>query len=93
MLTLKPGELEPIPLYWYYQNQAEELNRVTYRLNKVLSAIRVRGAYNNLLSDDLQKILADTETENALVPAGKPRPDPGVAGLRRIFGFCPSISW
>lgn len=71
MLTLKPGELEPIPLYWYYQNQAEELNRVTYRLNKVLSAIRVRGAYNSLLSDDLQKILADTETENALVPAGE----------------------
>lgn len=71
LLTLKPGELEPVPLYWYYQNQAEELNRVTYRLNKVLSAIKVRGAYNSLLAEDMQKILADTETENALVPAGE----------------------
>lgn len=71
LLTLKPGQLEPIPLYWYYQNQAEELNRVTYRLNKVISAIRVRGAYNSLLSADMEKILADTETENALVAAGE----------------------
>ena len=71
MLTLKPGALEPIPLYWYYKEQAEELNRVSTRLQKVLSAIRVRGAYNSQMSDELAKILSDTETENALVPAGE----------------------
>ena len=71
LLTLKPGELEPIPLYEYYRNQAEELNRVTTRLNKVLSAIRVRGAYSSLLGDDMAKILADGEMENGLVPASE----------------------
>lgn len=69
LLTAKPGKISPIPLYQYYRNQAEELNRVTTRLNKVLSAIRVRGAYNSLLGDDLQKILSDDQLENALVPA------------------------
>lgn len=71
LLTLKPNQIEPVPLYWYYQNQAEELNRISTRLNKVISAIRVRGAYNSLLSGDMEKILADEEMENGLVPAGE----------------------
>ena len=70
-LTAKPGKLAPIPLYVYYRQQAEELNRVSVRLNKVLSAIRVRGAYNGLLGPDLAKMLASDATENALVPAGE----------------------
>jgi hypothetical protein len=69
LLTAKPGRLSPVPLYQYYLNQAEELNRVTTRLNKVLSALRVRGAYNTLLGADLEKILASDELENGLVPA------------------------
>lgn len=71
MLTAKPGRLSPIPLYQYYLNQAEELNRVTVRLNKVLSALRVRGAYNTLLGKDLEKMLASDELENGLVPASE----------------------
>lgn len=81
MLTLKPGQLEPIPLYWFYQNQAEELNRISVRLNKVLSAIRVRGGYNSLMGEDFAKILSDTEMENALVPAADS------AGLAQNGGF------
>lgn len=71
MLTLKPGSMEPVPLYWYYRKQAEELDRVSVRLNKVLSAIRVRGAYASLLSDTMSSILSETDMENGLVPAGE----------------------
>ncbi len=71
LLTAKPGRLSPTPLYVYYKNQAEELNRVTVRLNKVLSAIRVRGAYSSLLGKDLEALLSDTEMENAFIPAGE----------------------
>jgi len=71
LLTANPGKFEPIPLYEYYQNQAEELNRVSVRLNKVLSAIRVRGAYNGLLGADLEKLLGADDTENALIPASE----------------------
>jgi len=71
LMTAKPGKLSPVPLYNYYRNQAEELNRVTVRLNKVLSAIRVRGAYNGLLGQDLARILSSDELENELIPAGE----------------------
>ncbi len=71
LLTAKPGKLSPTPLYVYYKNQAEELNRVTVRLNKVLSAIRVRGAYSSLMGKDLERLLEDSELENALIPASE----------------------
>ena len=70
-LTAKPGKLAPIPLFRFYKNQADELNRVSARLNKVLSAIRVRGAYNSLMGDDLKKILSDDSAENELVAASE----------------------
>ena len=71
LMTAKPGKLSPTPLYQYYANQAEELNRVSVRLNKVLSALRVRGAYNTMLGKDLEKILGSDELENGLVPAAE----------------------
>ena len=71
LMTIKANRLRPTPLYNYYKNQAEELNRVTARLNKVLSAIRVKGAYNALLGKDLEKMLNSDETENSLVAASE----------------------
>lgn len=68
LTTRKPGRLIPTPLYDYYRNQAEELNRVTARLNKVLAAIKVRGGYNPLLGNEMEQILADENMENGLVP-------------------------
>lgn len=67
--TAKPGRMEPTTLYQYYRNQAEELNRVTVRLNRVLSAIKVRGAYHSLLGEEMKQILSSDDTENALVAA------------------------
>lgn len=72
-MTKKPGTTIPTPLYEYYRNQAEELNRVTVRLNRVLSAIRVRGAYSSLIGTDMKNILSDTEMENGLVEANNPQ--------------------
>lgn len=69
IFTARPGKLQAGPLYDYYRNQAEELNRVTVRLNKVLSAIKVRGAYNSLLGDDLKTIFSSDTVENELIAA------------------------
>lgn len=62
----KTGSMIPTALYTLYQNQAKELNRIQVRLNKVIEAIKVRGAYNGALGDDLEKIL--DEDDNGLVP-------------------------
>lgn len=69
LLTMRPGKYLPIPLYNFYSEQANELNRVSVRLIKVLSAIRVRGVYNGLLGDDLKKILEADAMDNELVAA------------------------
>lgn len=69
MMTMRTNKFLPIPLYNYYKNQAEELNRVSIRLNKVLSAIRVKGAYNGLLGDDLKKLLDASMMDNELIAA------------------------
>lgn len=69
VLTQRPGRLKPISLFAYYRNQANELNKVSVRLNKVLSAIKVRGFYNGLLGDDLKGLLSGDETDNGLIPA------------------------
>jgi hypothetical protein len=70
-LTMRTKNMLPMPLYMYYKEQAEELNRVSVRLNKVLSAIKVRGVYNGLLGDDLKKLLAGDDMENTMLPAAE----------------------
>lgn len=87
LLTLvqKPSTLDPTPLYEYYKNQAEELNRVTVRLNRILAAIKVRGAYNPLIGRDMEKILSDSEMENGLVPANSPMQLDGAGFEKQIW--------
>lgn len=74
LLTIlhKNKSLDPTPLYEYYKEQAEELNRVTVRLKHVLSAIKVRGVYNPILGEVMKQLLSDEYMENALSPANIP---------------------
>jgi hypothetical protein len=89
LMTHKPGSLIPTPLYQYYRSQAEELNRVTVRLNKVLSAIKVRGAYSALLGTDMAKILSDDDSENHLVAAAESALLSQTGGFDRMIWLLP----
>lgn len=59
------ANLTPKPPYELYRRQAEELNEVTYRLQKVLKAIKVRGGYNSAMQE-IGDVLSKDDTE--LVP-------------------------
>ena len=65
----KSNDLLPTALYKLYENQAKELNRIQSRLNRVIEAIKVRGAYNGALGEEIEKILK--EEDNHLVPTDK----------------------
>lgn len=65
----KPSNLNPSSLYSEYKNQAEELNRIQRRINKVIEAIKVRGVYDGNFGDELEKLLK--EDDNALIPTDK----------------------
>ena len=42
------GSRIPIPVYKVYQNQAEELNTITQRINKLTNMLKVRGLYDKV---------------------------------------------
>lgn len=51
------SSLIPIPLYEQYKEQADELDRISARINKLVNQMKVRGIYDSVLSEiaDLMK--------------------------------------
>jgi len=63
----KTNNLTPSAPYKLYENQAKELNRIQLRLNRVIDAIKVRGAYDGSLGVELEEILKGDDNE--LIPS------------------------
>ena len=66
MFTSKISSLIPVPLYTMYEAQAKELNRITTRINKITSALKVRGMYDSTV-EGIDKVMA--AEDNVLIPA------------------------
>lgn len=66
---VEKNDMKPVAMYRLYENQAEELNSLTRRIKKVVAAIKVRGAYDGSLGDEMEKIFK--EDDNGLVPTDK----------------------
>lgn len=66
MFIRKVSSLTPVALYKTYQEQAKELNTITYRINKVVGAMKVRGLYDATVQG-LAEVLA--AGDNVLLPA------------------------
>lgn len=60
------SSLVPAPLYEQYEEQAEELNRVTSRINNLTEALKLRGVYNSTLAE-ITKL--QEAGDNQFVPA------------------------
>lgn len=67
MFMEKSNDMNPTALYKLYENQAEELNRIQRRINKLVEAIRARGFYDGALGLDLANLVR--AGDNELVPA------------------------
>ena len=63
----KSSDLTPTAMYKLYENQAKELNNITRRIQRVVSAIKVRGVFDGNLGSQLESLLS--EDDNALIPA------------------------
>lgn len=62
----KISSLIPVALYAMYEEQAKELNRVTVRINRLISALKVRGMYDATV-EGIDKVLR--AEDNTLIPA------------------------
>ena len=67
MFIEKSWSLIPTAPYQMYKKQAEELNKITRRIDKCIEACKVRGAYDGALSATLAKIFSGEENE--LIPS------------------------
>lgn len=54
----------PLPLFWLYQDQANEINRLTKRIYGIVDAIRANGVYAGEHEDEINQIFT---AENKLI--------------------------
>lgn len=56
----------PVPLYALYQEQAEELDRINTRINKIVDGLKLRGVYDATITE-LAEVMRGQD--NDLIPA------------------------
>lgn len=78
------GQRTPVCPYSAYKRLAEELDRITRRINKIMSGLKVRGFIAASAEDIAQ--LAESE-DNTLVPI------PNIEGLAATGGLDRAIMW
>ena len=64
--TCGPDSTIPVPDYLYYQSQAEEINALTVRIDKLTDALKVRGWYAGAQKDAFDNLT--TAADNTLIP-------------------------
>ncbi len=83
----KSSDLVPVAMYKVYENQAEELNRLTQRIKTVAGALRARGIYDSELGDDLDRLMK--EGDAILIPSDKTSSLAAEKGLQNAIWFMP----
>lgn len=87
MFIEKTDDLSPTSLYSLYENQAIELNNLTVRINRIISAIKARGLYDSNLGEDVGRLMeAD---DNQLIPADKAASISAQNGIDKSIWFMP----
>ena len=80
------GSMYPVPDYVFYQDQAEELNRVTGRIEKLIEALKVRGVYDQSF-EELGGIMK--AGDNQLIPVKDFAARFDGKDLRSVIAFAP----
>jgi hypothetical protein len=66
--TLQRKMMVPIPDYYLYQDQAEQIDEITAKISQLIRAVRVRGLYNKAAAGPLKKLLNDTGKTEHMEP-------------------------
>jgi hypothetical protein len=78
--------LVPTPLFRLYKEQAAELDRISARINKVVNALRLRGAYSSHLPELAGILEADDGT---MLPIESPAEVAAMGGLDKAIWIMP----
>lgn len=77
---------EPTPLYDQYKEQAEELDRVSTRINKIITGLKLRAIYDPALGSQVAELFRGED--NDLIPA-----DSAIRQLYEAGGIAAAIWW
>lgn len=80
------ASLVPTPLYELYREQAEELDRISIRINKLVEGLKLRGIYDSTLSE-LSELMKGQD--NDLTPAANVTALLERGGLEKAIWFMP----
>jgi len=80
------SSLVPTPLYELYREQAEELDRISTRINKLVDGLKLRGIYDATLSE-LSELMRGQD--NDLIPAQNVTALLERGGLEKAIWFIP----
>lgn len=80
------ADLTPVSLYSLYKEQAEELDRVTGRINRLVDALRARGVYDSVLSEMPEVFRAQ---DNDFIPLANASAMADRGGLEKAIWFMP----
>lgn len=83
--TLPADSLNPVPDYLQYQDQAEEIDKLTARITELQDALKVRGFYAASEGEDLNNLM--TVGNNTLIPVQ------GWTTLKEGGGVRGNIEW
>lgn len=83
----KTNTMLPSPLYTLYENQAEELNKLTRRINHIVEAIKARGIYDSTLGETVETLFQ--AAENQLVPTDINATLLAGGGIEKSIWFAP----
>jgi len=86
--TLTNNSLIPVPGFKYYEDIAQELDDVTYRISLLVDTIRVVGVYDQSLGDIIQRITSQTE-DNDMIPVKNWQAFMDGGGLKGAMQFLP----
>lgn len=85
-LVQKISSMVPTPLYRMYEDQARELNIITVRLNKLIAACRVRGAFDASVKG-LEEVLS--AEDNRMLPIDNVAALANMQGLEKAIWLFP----
>ena len=80
------SSLIPTPVFELYKDQAEELERISTRINKIIDALKVRGVYDSTLKE-LSDLMAGSD--NQMIPASNAAKWQANGGIEKAIWWMP----
>ena len=80
------GTLLPTPLFHLYEDQANQLDKLSMRIDKIIGAMKLRGVYDSKLSEIPDLLTGD---DNQLVPVQNAQQWADAGGLEKAIAWMP----